>query len=76
MESVVQNLSKTIVNLLKEILIDMIYGLQSTFMLKHGITNDALVIFDIFHHKRRTTIGEYRTGALKLDVNEACDMAE
>lgn len=61
---------KTLSNELKPFLSSVISINQSSFASKSLITDNVLVVFEIFHTMKEGTV------ALKLDMSKACDRVE
>lgn len=68
-------ITKTIANRVKSILLDVISKTKSAFIPNHLITDNAMVVFEIFHFLRKKRRGG-RGLALKLDMSKAYDRVE
>lgn len=66
-------LSKTLVNMLKVVLPNLILENQSALIPQRLITDNALVAFEIFHCMKRKTKGNNGEMVVKLDISKAYD---
>uniref|UniRef100_A0A8R7Q8S4 Reverse transcriptase domain-containing protein n=1 Tax=Triticum urartu TaxID=4572 RepID=A0A8R7Q8S4_TRIUA len=69
-------ISKVLANHLKVILPDIISPTQSAFVLRHMITDNVLLAYEITHMMHRKKGGRDRLVAVKLDMSKAYDRVE
>lgn len=62
---------KTLANILKQILLEVVEEAQSAYVPRRLITDNIIVAYEIMHYMGRKRDGLYGLGALKLDISKA-----
>lgn len=69
-------ITKTISNLLKRVLPNLISGSQSTFVLGRLITDNVIAVFELLHSLHKRNNDKKTIYALKQDISKAYDWVE